>query len=132
MKNKSFKNPVTRVGDKFFDFDNDGELNFLETMARDSQIEFDEKLRKKTDDKLKQKPSKSYLYDYDNKIHNRNQTNNETEGQSRALLYLTIIILIAVMAFVFFSDIHKLIKLLTIIVTIFISILLLYKGNWIK
>ncbi len=46
MKNKSFKHPFTRLGDKHFDKNKDGQLDFWETLHRDAQIDFDERIRK--------------------------------------------------------------------------------------
>lgn len=135
MKNKSLKYPFTRVGDRYYDHNNDGQLDFWETIERDAQIIFDEETRKKSEKQSTYTSNNKYIsnaYTPNFKYNTENtpQVHQNTENQSFLMLLLAIIVLVGGLILVFFVKGGLLLRILILSISISLGIFLLKSGSF--
>lgn len=130
MKNKSLKDPFTRVEDKYYDHNNDGQLDLWETMERDAQIIFDEEMRKKSKEQSTYTSNNKYISNFKDNTENTPQVHQNTENQSFLMLLLALIVLVGGLILVFFVSGGLLVKILILSISISLGIFLLKSGNF--
>lgn len=134
MKNKSLKDPFTRVGDKFFDHNKDGKLDFWETMERDAQIIFDENMRKQSEGKSKYSPSDTHIPNaYTSNLKDDTEKTpkvpQKIEDQSCLKLFLALVLII-VGWILFFAVDSTILRVIVLFGSAGFGIALLKSGNF--
>lgn len=118
--------------DKFYDHNKDGELDVWETMERDAQIEFDEKMRQNAKEETKFGTYNANLPNcYDSK-ENKPHSIPNLENQSCLLLLAANIVIIGGVIFAITADINDWVSIIILFVSLGLGIFLLKIGGWYK